>query len=194
MILDLNLKSGIKNPRLHTGVFNHASSIINRTSKGFTLVEVLLYIAIVSFVVGVISTFFFLLLEVRVKNRAVAEVDQQGQYVMRALESISREATAITSPTAGSSSASITFTMPNAGEDPAALDINSGRIRLQEGANSYFLTSNELVASAISVENLTQTNGTGTARVIFTLASTSSTGRYEYEYSQTFITSITPRY
>ena len=50
-------------------------------NKGFTLIELLLYVSIASTVLLASTVFFHMLLESRVKNQTISEVEQQGLLV-----------------------------------------------------------------------------------------------------------------
>ena len=53
------------------------------TISGFTLVELLLYVGISSAILLASSLFLATLLESRIKNQTIAEVEQQGLAVMQ---------------------------------------------------------------------------------------------------------------
>lgn len=94
---------------------NRRQSIVNcqltgvTCSSGFTLIELLLYVTITSMMLSGISFFLSTLLESRVKNQTIAEVEQQGLQVMQTITKAARGAGSVTSPALGASSTSLTF-------------------------------------------------------------------------------------
>lgn len=164
------------------------------TQKGFTLVELLLYIAISSVVLLSTSLFLSLLLGSNIKNQTIAEVEQQGMQTMSMIAQTIRNSENITSPTVGSSDTSLTLDVINVSNDPTVFDISSGSIQITEGAGSAVpLTNERVTASNISFENLSYTGTNGTIQIEFTLTYINSSGRNEYDFSKTFTSSASLR-
>jgi type II secretory pathway pseudopilin PulG len=137
--------------------------------KGFTLIELLLYVAIIGAVVFSIAGFLSLLMQSRVKNQTIAEVEQQGVQVMQIITQ------------AGRNAGDINFT--------AAFDLSSGAIR----ENSIALTNSRVIASNLIFSNLSRAGTPGTVRIQFTITHVNPSGRNEYDYSKTFYASATIR-
>lgn len=155
--------------------------------KGFTLIELLLYVSIVAALVLFLSVFLSLLMQSRVKNQTISEVEQQGIYLMQTITQIARNAEAIVSPTIGASASSATFDVVTAASDPTVFDISGGVIRISEGAGSPIsLTNTRVVASNLTLQNLSRTSTPGTLRIQFTLTHINPEGRQEYNFSKTF--------
>lgn len=162
--------------------------------KGFTLIELLLYVSIIGAVILSIAVFLSLLMQSRVKNQIIAEVEQQGIQVMQIITQTGRNAEAITSPALGTSASTLTFDVPTVANDPTTFDLANGAIRITEGAGSPIsLTNSQVTASGLTFQNLSRTNTPGTIRIKFTLTSVNPSGRNEYNYSKTFYDSATLR-
>ena len=71
------------------------------TQRGFTLIQIALYIAVSSIILFTASGVLINVLELKEKARVTAEVDQQGQFVMHKVAQLVRNADSITSPTPG---------------------------------------------------------------------------------------------
>lgn len=165
-----------------------------KIQNGFTLIELLLYISIASIMLLVISVFLSTLLESRVKNQTIAEVEQQGLQVMQIITQTARNAEAITSPALGASTPSLTLDVIAVVSDPAIFDLASGVIRIKEGAGSATaLTNSRVTASALTFQNLSRASTPGTVRIQFTLTHSNPSGRNEYNFSKTFTGSATLR-
>jgi prepilin-type N-terminal cleavage/methylation domain-containing protein len=162
------------------------------TQPGFTLIELLLYVAISSIMLLAISSFLGTLLQSRVKNQTIAEVEQQGLAVTQLINQTARNAQAITAPTVGANAASATLNVITGASNPTIFDISAGVLRIKEGAGAAVpLTNSRVVASGLNFQNLSRAGTPGTIRVQFTLTHVNNSGRNEYSYAKTFITSAT---
>ena len=63
-----------------------------KNASGFTIIELLLYTAISAAMIASISIILSTLLEIRVKNQSIVEVEQQGQILMIGLTQAIRNA------------------------------------------------------------------------------------------------------
>lgn len=167
---------------------------LSTAQPGFTLVELLLYVSIAAIILLITSLFLSTLLESRIKNQTIAEVDQQGIAVMQLITQTARNAEAITSPAVGASASTLTLDVVTAPSDPTIFDLSSGVIRITEGVGSATaLTNSHVTASAVTFRNLSRTGTPGTIRIQFTITYVNPSGRNEYNYSKTFIGSASLR-
>jgi Tfp pilus assembly protein PilW len=163
-------------------------------TMGFTLIELLLYVGISSIILLITSLFLFTLLQSRIKNQTIAEVEQQGLQVLQIITQTARNAEAITSPLPGVSAASLTLDVITAASDPTIFDLSSGAIRIQEGAGAAVpLTNSRVTASALNFQNLSRASTPGTIRISFTLTHVNPEGRNEYSFTKTFYASASLR-
>jgi type II secretory pathway pseudopilin PulG len=110
--------------------------------KGFTLLEILLFVAIVGIMGGAIVSLFIASSEVRVKGEARADVDQAGGFALDTIAHRVREALSV-----NATSSTLTLTMSDA--SIVVIDLHSGRIReTVDGTPSY------LTPSIMQVTNL----------------------------------------
>ena len=155
--------------------------------KGFTLIELLLYTSVSAILLMGISIFFSALLESRIKNQTIAEVEQQGIQIMQEITSAVRNGSTITSPTPGQTSTSLTIQTTSSTTNPITFSTTSTRIQIQEGSADPILLSNNRVAiSALQFTNLSDASAPDSIRIQFTLTYQSNTDRQEYQYAQTF--------
>lgn len=142
----------------------------NNYQKGFTLIELLLYVSIAAIILLITSVFLAGLLQSRVKNQTVAEVEGQGLQVMQIITQ------------AGRNAADVNFT--------SAFSLSGGVIL----ENGIALTNSRVTASSLTFQNLSRTDTPGTIRIEFTLAHANPENRNEYSYEKTFIGSATLRH
>lgn len=164
------------------------------SQSGVTLLELLLHISISAVILFVISVFLSALLQSHIKNQTIAEVEQQGLYVLQLITQTARNAEAIPSPAQGVNASSLTLDVITAAADPTVFDLSSGAIRMSEGTGSALaLTNSRIVASALTFQNLSRAGTPGTIRIQFTLAHVNPEGKNEYSFIKTFIGSATLR-
>ena len=171
------------------GLMPRASSL-----TGFTLIELLLYVGLISSIILAVSMFLFVMLQARVKNQTMAEVEQQGLQAMQIITQIIRNANAINSPTTGASAVSLSLAVvaPN---NPTAIDVSSGVLQITEGPNpAVALTNNRVIVSGLTFQNFSRPSTPGTIRISFTLTHVNSNNRSEYNFSKIFYGSGTLRF
>ncbi len=162
--------------------------------KGFTLVELLLYIAISSVILLVTTSFLSALLESRVKNQTILEVESQGAQVMQMINQTLRNSATINSPATSTSAATLSVDTYTATNNPTVFDISAGVIRIKEGTGVVVpLTNSRVTVSALTFQNLSRASTPGTVRATFTITYINSSGRNEYNFTKTFTGSGTLR-
>jgi Tfp pilus assembly protein PilW len=161
---------------------------------GFSLIELLLYVAITSVIGFGIVSFLMTSVQSRVKNQTIAEVEQQGQQVMLTITQTIRNAQTVTTPALGASASTLSVTTISASTSPTVFDVASGAIRITEGATAAVaLTTSQVIASGLTFTNLGQSGTEGSIRIQFTLAHVNTVGRNEFDWSKTFITTASLR-
>jgi Tfp pilus assembly protein PilW len=158
--------------------------------SGYTLIELLLYVVIISALLTSITYFFGITIEARAKNQTIAEVDEQGVAAMDYINQTIRNATSITTPTAGGNGSSLTLVVPTGSLSPTIFNLSGTTLQVKEGsANAIALTSNDIQVTSLAFRNLTRSGTPGMVQVSFTLSRTNPGGRNEYDYQKTFTSS-----
>lgn len=156
--------------------------------KGFTLLELLLYVSVASILlVGVVS-FLIVLQTARVKQTTISEVEQQGQQVMEYITQTIRNAEGVTSPTAGTDDSALTLDVVAAASDPTVIALSGGRLQVSEGAapTTSYLTSDHVTISDLTFSNSAISGTRDSITVSFTLSYLNLAGTQEYTYEATF--------
>jgi type II secretory pathway pseudopilin PulG len=139
-------------------------------SKGFTLVELVLYIGIFGSIALVLSLSLNTSLDTRIKNQAIFEVESQG----------------------ASSLSTILRTVRDA--DGTLFRVSGGVLEMQAIDEEYVpLTNTRVVVTDFAIEHPLSPNAPESARVTLTLSAKNEGGRQAYNYEQTFFGSATPR-
>ena len=153
--------------------------------RGFTLIELLLYVSISAILLLALSLFLSTLLDARLKNQTIAEVEQQGIQVMQTITQTARIAAYISSP--ATSTSATTLSIATSSVTLMTFDLSDGAVRSTEGsAAPITLTNTRVTASGLLFSNLSRPNTPGVVRVQFTLTSVNNTGRGEFDYAKTF--------
>jgi type II secretory pathway pseudopilin PulG len=92
---------------------------------GYTLLELLLYIAIVGGLLTAVTFFLGVVVDSRVKNESISDVDNQGTAIMDSMTQTIRNATSITVPAAGASGSSLTLVVPTGSLSPTVFSMSS---------------------------------------------------------------------
>lgn len=165
------------------------------TCKGFTLVEMVLYVALCSILLLSLSTFLSFLLQSRVKSQSIAEVNQQGFQMMQFMTQAIRNGKTVTSPLDASTSTTLSVTTAVPLLSPVVFSASGTSLMIQEGSGKQIkLTNSRVAVSSLVFQNIsTATNTEKTVKISFVLSYTSSSTKQEYVYSKLFQSSATLR-
>lgn len=163
--------------------------------RGFTLVEMVLYVSLCSVILLSLSTFMASLLDSRVRSQSIAEVNQQGAQAMHMMTQTIRNGRSVTSPSIGTSSSSLVVITGNALLNPTIFNTASGTLFIKEGSDaSIALTNHRVAVSGLLFQNVSSSSSTEKIiRMSFVLDYINTSGRGEYSYTKTFTGSATLR-
>lgn len=160
---------------------------ISRSKSGFSLLELLLYVATSSIILLATSIFLSTLLESRIKNQTIAEVEQQGVQVMQIITQTIRNADTINSPSIGASSASLSLNTVLATTTPTVFDLSGGVVRVKEGTGAVVALTNQRVSvTNLSFSNFSRSGTPGVVNISFVISTVNNSGRNEYSFSRFF--------
>lgn len=156
-------------------------------TTGFTLIEMLLYIAIASTLILVVSLFTNTILGTRVKNQTINNVESQGAYVMQLLGQAIYNAESVNTPSTSAASVRLSLATSNASSNPTVFEINSGVLTLTEGASPAInLTNSHITISNLTFKNLESSGAPGSIHYSFDVSAATSSNRAEFNYEQSF--------
>jgi prepilin-type N-terminal cleavage/methylation domain-containing protein len=165
---------------------------MKKNNRGFTLIELIVYVALIAiFVTGAIQ-FGINVVYGRVKSNVVQEVTQNLRLTSKKVMFEVRNASGINSVSA----TSICLSNSDASRNPTRIYLSGTELRIGWGGGSpvcagltsdFKLTSNLVEVTSLTFTNLT-TLSTRSKNIKFTLTidSLNPSGRAEYERSQTF--------
>lgn len=156
-----------------------------KIARGFTLIEMLLYIVIVATVLLGVFAFLNVLVRSRVKITTAMEVEQQGVFISEILSQDIRNAISVDN--VSSNGLSVTGT-----SGTISIGFEDGKIVRSDNSGTASLTSGRVIASEFSITNLASA-GSPSVQISFTLSNTNLSHRTEYDYSRAFTTTATLR-
>lgn len=160
--------------------------------SGFTLVELMLYVAMTALMMLFLFSFLQFLVESRVKNQAIAEVEQQALQISQMINQTIRNAVSINSPAQGANATSLSLVVLTGASSPTIFDLSANAIRIKEGAGANVdLTNSEVQASGLVFYNLSRSSTPGNIRWHFTLSYVNPNNRQEYNFTKTFFGAAT---
>lgn len=155
--------------------------------QGFTLVELLLYVSIAAVLLLSVSIFISILLQARIKNQTVIEVEAQGMQAMQIITQTIRNAENINSPATSTSDSSLSLAFSSSTINPTIFALLANALYITEGNGSpTALTNSHVNISGLSFYNLSRQNTPGVIRIQFTISYINPSGRNEYDYGKIF--------
>lgn len=131
--------------------------------RGFTLVELIIYITLTVLIGTAILSFSIQVVETSQKSRSFQEVQQNARVAMQRMIQEIKSASDLNT---GSSAFDVhpgvlSLEHQTGGLDPTVFDISSGTLRITQGANGPY----DLTSSNVRVSNLVFTNLSSSGRV-----------------------------
>ncbi len=159
------------------------------------MMELLLYLSIAIVLLTSIASFLPTIIESRIKNQVIAQIEQEGLYITNLITHTIRNASTISSPAAGFTSGELSLAMPDANADPTNFSTSLGAFQISENLSSPIeITSSKTEVSNVEFHNISRTDTPGTIRFKFTLTHKNENNKNEYDYSKTFQTSASLRH
>lgn len=159
--------------------------------SGYTLIELLLYVAILGMLLTAVVGFLGTATDARVKNQTISEVNDQGAAVMGYIAQTVRNASSISAPTTGGvAAASLTLVVPTASLSPTIFSLSGTTLQVKEGvAAAVPLTNSEIQISNLSFKNLTRSGTSGIVQISFTVSRVNPNNLNVFDYQKTFTSS-----
>lgn len=166
-------------------------------ARGFTLLELLLYLALSSVITFTAASLLANVLQIREKNRAAYEVESQGVLLMQSLTQAIRNARDVTSPTPqAASSTSLNLTSDEAPVNPTVFEVASNAIGIKEGTapTAIPLLSQNTGIKNVSFKNLAiDADHADEIKITFTLYYITQEKRGGFSHEKTFYGSASLR-
>ncbi len=162
------------------------------TQKGFTLLELVIYLTLVVGILVTATTFAWNIINSRTKAFAIQEVQQNGRFIMDKFTQTVRSAQDITVPVTGASGDTLELVMRDVSKDPIIFSLSGGILSMSAGGGTtYDLHSSAITVSALQFTNVSSVDDASrNVQVQVTLEHKNPENRSEREFSETFRTTI----
>ena len=169
--------------------------MFHKSQKGFTLVEMIVYVSLCSILLITISTFLSFLLGARIRSQSISEVNQQGYRAMNLIALTVRNGRSIESPLLGATSSVLTLTTSDPLRNPTVFSVTSGVLKIKEGSGSpVALTNSRISVTGLTFQDLSSASSTERImRVSFSVSYNNRSGKEEYSFTKAFTESVTLR-
>lgn len=141
----------------------------NSLQRGFTLIELMIYMGLLSIFLFVMTDLLASTLDIRANSTSNSAVVLEAEYLRRRLEYDVHRSTAISAPSTGASGSTVSLTI---GGSTYSYASSSGSLVLTTGGVSYPLTNDAVQLTSFSVSRVGNGNANDTLRFAFTLDST----------------------
>ena len=158
---------------------------LKNKNHGFTLLETILYVAILSTLVFGIASFVGLVSEVRVKNQVMSEVDQQAVQILEAVKVAVQSGESVSSPTIGQSQNILQIV--NIDDSMTVFSLDSGVFTIDRGDGPTSLHNNRVVVDSVIFRNLSHVGTPSIVRVTINLSYKNISINQIYNYSKTYV-------
>jgi hypothetical protein len=159
--------------------------------SGSSLIEMLIYISIVSVFLITLINFSWDVIYSKVKNTTIGETTDNTHVIIEKIGLATRNADSIATPTVGQTSQTLVINNPSGGQ--TTFDLNSGRLRINEGMGYFYLTSSKVNITNLEFINLSRSNTEGNIRIKMTVSHINPENKQEYSATQNIDTSFSLR-
>lgn len=155
---------------------------------GFSIIELLLYSALAVVVLTSVSTLYVQYVKTQTKANVIAEVEQQGTYVLQSITQTVRNADTVVYPAEGNTDNRLELTVADLSYDSVVFELENERwwVCKGSGCTPLPLTSTDVKVFDVAVMNLSRDNTQGVVTIRFTVKYNNHNNRYQYAYSKTF--------
>lgn len=163
---------------------------------GFTLIELIIYIALTAIVVVVLLRVMLTVMGTREKMETVSTVHQELRFSMDRITQSARNAVSVETGASvfGSSSGSLSLAMGDASVSPTVFSLSGGRIYMRAATGAALpLTSTNMIVDQLQFTNLTASGSSGTVKIQMHAVSAARTVAKESADEMTLETSVSLR-
>ncbi len=159
-----------------------------RTQNGTTLIEILLYLALISTLVMAVLAFFSAVISAREKAATMLNVDQQSMQIMQQINQEVRSSDGIASPLPGESAGSLSLSQGSEdSESVLTFSLEDGRLVLNDVTSEVsYLNSGYVSITELSFKNVSRPETNDCIRIQFTISHVNPDGRSEMSYTKNY--------
>ncbi len=142
---------------------------ITNTQRGFTLIEMLMYMVLLGFLLVIFVDLFATSIDVQMESQSVSHVNQDASFLLTRLSYDVQRAQLVTIPaTAGASTNSLQITIDGINYTYA---LANGNLQVTNVNGTDVLNSFDTTISSITFQNVKNSIGKATIKIILTVTS-----------------------
>jgi Tfp pilus assembly protein PilW len=142
---------------------------IENSQVGMTLIELLIYMGLLSIFLVVLTSVFTSIVNVQLESKSVSSVEEDGRYILNRLTYDIRRASSITTPASIGGSGSTLALVING--STYTLSQNGNNLQLVSSAGTDNLNSVDTKISNLSFQRIGNVSGKNTIVINFTITS-----------------------
>jgi len=158
-----------------------------KDQKGFSLLEVLLYISATVIVISGFFSLYLSILSAQAKSKAIAEVEMQSYYLMETITREIKNAQQILSPTDANNVSRLEYI--NQANQLTAIYLENDYIIQSIDNQNVLLNTDKIKINNLTFANNSYADTASIIKINLTAAYQTNTLRPEYNYTQTFTVS-----
>lgn len=156
--------------------------------RGFTVIELLLYMGILVILITVLASTFGSIIDVQLESKATSSVDQDGRFILARLAYDMQSATSIASPSAGSTATSLTIKKSS---ESYTYKLNaSNNLQLTNNSGTDNLNGEDSSISNLTFQTIGSSSTSATVQMKFTVTSRTRKTAGSQNESRTFQTTL----
>ena len=162
------------------------------TSAGFTMIELLVYIALVSGILIAATTFGWNVVNSRTKAFAIQEVEYNGRFIMSMIERTVRQGEKVAYPDANQIADRLSIVEPGQ-PDTSDIALEKDELIFTDGSHTRTtLNTSQVAVTDFQVTTMSDPDGTSPGiKIVCTLSHRNPEHRQEWSATDTFETFIT---
>jgi type II secretory pathway pseudopilin PulG len=156
-------------------------------TKGYTLIEILLYIAVFPVILLSAIGLFYTVTQSHIKTTIIQEVEQQGTMIVDQISQSIQSAESVDSPGILSPSSTLLITTDEPTSVSASYEVIDNNLAVSYNGGSPIALHNQKVSvNNLEFKNLGTEEGLSSIQFSFTLSYNSESSASEYNYEQKF--------
>lgn len=129
-----------------------------KNARGFTIIELLVYIGLTSILIALMSQIFLATLGVRIESQSTTNVQQDARFILSRVAHDVRRASSITAPSIGQTGSTLTLVINEQGADETyTYSIQGTDLLLTVGSDSDPVNSNGTKIESLAFERIGET-------------------------------------
>lgn len=161
---------------------------IKNSRRGFTIIEMIIYMGMLSILLGVLSQIFVTILDTQLESESTSSIQQDSSYILSRFMYDINNADSIISPVdLGDQGNTLTITIDGT---PYSYGINpgTGNLEVSDGTGDYQLNGFDTSVSNLTFQRLGNLEGNDTIKINFTITGkTQKSGGPEIRNFQTTV-------